>query len=227
MSKLVLPLGRPTPSENSSSTDSDISKKYQKLDPIDHILKKPGMYVGGIEEIEVPLWILEKGKFIEKEIKYSPGLYKIFDEIIVNAYDQTIRDNTVNVIKVDIDRKNNRISVYNDGKGIDVVIHPKEKIYVPELIFGHLMTSTNFDDESPRITGGIHGLGAKLTAIFSKYFEVEVGDAVHKKKFNQVYKHNLKIKSTPKISNYNGEGYVKITFKPDLKYFGLENLMMI
>lgn len=204
--------------------NTDISKKYQKLEPIDHILKKPGMYVGGIEEIEVPLWILHNGKFIEKEIRYPPALYKIFDEIIVNAYDQTIRDKTVTVIKIDIDVKKNRISVYNNGKGIDVVMHPKEKIYVPELIFGHLMTSTNFDDDTPRITGGTHGLGAKLTAIFSKYFEVQVGDAVHKKHFVQTYKNNLKIKSTPQITNYDKDGYVKITFEPDLKYFKLNNI---
>jgi DNA topoisomerase-2 len=210
------------------SKNINIAKKYQKLSPVEHVLKRPGMYIGGIETIEDSLWILDQSKdpnkIVEKIVSYSPGLYKIFDEIIVNAYDQSIVDPTLNLIKVNInvDKDNNEITVYNNGKGIDVVMHPKEKVYVPELIFGHLRTSTSFDEEKVRITGGIHGLGAKLTAIFSTYFKVEVGDPVHKKKFSQYYKNNLSFKSKPVISNYDKkDGYVKITFKPDLKYFGL------
>lgn len=203
---------------------NDIAKKYQKLDPIEHVLKRPGMYIGGIDEIENNIFVLDGEKIISKKINYSPGLYKIFDEIIVNAYDQTVRDTTVNTIKVNFQKNKNEISVFNNGKGIDVVIHPKEKIYVPELIFGHLRTSTSFGEES-RITGGIHGLGAKLTAILSIYFKVEVGDTKNKKKFTQIYKNNLKEKSKPIIEKYTGpEGYVKITFKPDLKYFKLKEI---
>jgi DNA topoisomerase-2 len=221
----------------------DISKKYQKLTSIEHILLRPGMYIGGVDEIEDSLWVSDKisdnntnntDKIIYKQIKYSPGLYKIFDEILVNAYDQTIRDKTVTKIKIDIDQKNNKITVYNNGVGIDVVIHPKEKIYVPELIFAHLRTSTSFDKDNNTkdkdnnnisITGGIHGYGAKLTAIFSKKFNVEVGDIKNKKKFSQYYKNNLSFKSTPNISPFNlKEGYVKITFEPDLNYFKLKEL---
>jgi DNA topoisomerase-2 len=184
------------------------------------------MYIGGVEEGENTVFILQDNKIIEKTILYPPGLYKIFDELIVNAYDQTIRDHTLSNIKVDIDQSKNIITVFNDGKGIDVVLHPTEKIYVPELIFSHLLTSTTFDDKGkPRITGGVHGLGAKLTAIFSKYFKVEVGDSVHKKKFVQYYKNNLSFKSNPIISDYDKpKGYVKITFQPDLKYFGLKEM---
>lgn len=205
----------------------DITKKYQKLSPIQHVLKRPGMYIGGVDEVDQDVWIFEEkeDKIIEKNIKFSPGLYKIFDEIIVNAYDQTIRDPTVTTIKVDIDEEKNQITVFNNGKGIDVVIHPKEKIYVPELIFAHLRTSTTFAEEEGRITGGVHGLGAKLTAIFSSYFKVEVGDPVNKKKFSQFYKNNLSSISKPVVGDYaKGDGYVKITFVPDLKYFKLNDL---
>jgi len=205
--------------------NKDISTKYQKLTHIEHILKRPGMYIGGIEEIDGNVYVLSNNKIIEKNIKYSPGLYKIFDEIIVNAYDQSIKDNTLTVIKVNINKEKNQISVYNDGIGIDVIMHPKEKIYVPELIFGHLMTSTSFDESKPRITGGIHGLGAKLTAIFSKYFKVDIGDSINQKKFSQIYKNHLSNKSSPIIDKYNEKkGYVKITFEPDLKYFKLTEL---
>ena len=203
----------------------DIATKYQKLTPIEHILKRPGMYIGGIEEIENDMWILVGNKIIKKLIVFSPGLYKIFDEIIVNTYDQTIRDETLSTIKVNINEKINEITVFNDGVGIDVVIHPIEKIYVPELIFSHLLTSTSFDESKVSITGGIHGLGVKLTSIFSKYFKVEVGDPINKRSFSQIYKNNLSIKSKPIISNYNkSTGYVKITFRPDLNYFKLKNI---
>src|SRR3972149_7278980 len=183
----------------------DIAKKYQKLTSLQHVLKRPGMYIGGVEEIENNIWIYneEFHNITEKTIKYIPGLYKIFDEIIVNSYDQTIRDKTVANIKVDFDKEKNMISVYNDGTGIDVVMHPKEKIYVPELIFGHLRTGTSFEEDNVRITGGIHGLGAKLTAIFSTYFKVEVGDPVNKKSFSQIYKNNLSSRSTPVIKPYD------------------------
>jgi DNA topoisomerase-2 len=188
-------------------------------------MKRPSMYIGPIEEMNYLVWILDDNKIIEKEISYSAGLYKIFDEIIVNAYDQTIRDSTVSYISVHINKDRNQISIYNDGKGIDVVIHPKEKIYVPELIFGYLMTSTSFDENVIRITGGVHGLGAKLTAIFSRYFKVEVGDPINKKSFSQIYKKNLSIRTKPIIKDYNKpNGYVRITFQPDLKYFKINEL---
>lgn len=202
-----------------------IESKYQKIDPIEHILKRPGMYIGGVDEIENLMWVLEDNSIIEKIIKFVPGLYKIFDEIIVNAYDQTVTDETLSTIKVNIDIKDNQITVYNDGRGIDVVIHKEYGIYVPELIFGELLTSTHFDEDTVRITGGLHGLGAKLTAIFSKEFEVEIGDNINHKKFYQIYKNNLSYKSKPKISAYNKTiGYVKITFRPDLEYFKIDHI---
>lgn len=206
----------------------DISSKYQKLTPIEHILKRPGMYIGGVDKIEQDVFILndqdkDKISIENKTVVYSPGLYKIFDEIIVNAYDQSLRDDTLTKIKVSIDKQKNQLIIENDGKGIPVVIHPKYKIYIPELIFGHLLTSTSFNEmkeKHEKITGGIHGLGAKLTAIFSSYFKIEVGDPKNKKKFSQTYKKNLSDKSKPIISNYNqNNGYVKITFRPDLTYF--------
>lgn len=206
---------------------SNIEKTYKRLSQLEHVLKRPAMYIGQVDESENNVWVLDKNnnKIIEKSITYSPGLYKLFDEIIVNAYDQTIRDKTVDLIKINIDKKSNTISVFNNGKGIDVVIHPKEKIYVPELIFGSLLTSTSFDESKIRITGGIHGLGAKLTAIFSTSFKVEVGDPINKKSFSQTYKNNLSQRSKPEIKQYTKpDGYVKITFKPDLKYFKLKEL---
>ena len=155
---------------------SEISQKYKKLTQIEHVIKKPGMYIGEVKPRQEFQWIYNKDekKMEYKEIVYSPGLYKIFDEIIVNALDETTRDKTITEMKININQ--DTISVFNDGVGIPIVIHPEHKIYVPELIFANLLTSTNYGDNDKRVTGGTHGLGAKLTAIFSKEMIVEIGD---------------------------------------------------
>lgn len=73
-----------------------------------------------------------------RTITYVPGFFKIFDEILVNAADNKINDPTMDTIKVNINRENNSISVWNNGKGIPVEMHSKEGIMIPELIFGNL-----------------------------------------------------------------------------------------
>ncbi len=206
---------------------SSIEKKYQKLSQIEHILKRPGMYIGPVDPSNQLTWVYNKSrsKMVQKTIKYSAGLYKLFDEILMNALDETTRDKSLKNIKVNVFENTGKISVYNDGKGIDVVMHPKHKIYVPELIFSHLLTSTSYDSSKISTAAGTHGLGAKLTAVFSKYFEVDIGDPVHKKRFFQTYQNNLGTKSKPQITSYNESfGYVRITFIPDYKYFSLTNL---
>ena len=60
----------------------------------------------------------------------------VIDEIIVNAADNFQRDKTMTMIKIEIDPGQNKISVWNNGKGIPVAIHKEHNIYVPEMIFG-------------------------------------------------------------------------------------------
>lgn len=206
---------------------TSIETKYQKLSQLEHILKRPGMYIGPVDATSQLSWVYNesKSKMIQRNVKYSSGLYKLFDEILMNALDETTRDTSLKNIKVNIYQNTGKISVYNDGKGIDVVMHPKHKIYVPELIFSHLLTSTSYDSSKVSTAAGTHGLGAKLTAVFSKYFEVDIGDPVHKKRFFQTYQNNLSEKSKPQITSFTeSTGYVKITFLPDYKYFSMDNL---
>lgn len=92
----------------------------------------------------------------------------------------------MDTIKVDINKEENSISIYNNGKGIPVEIHAVEKVYVPELIFGHLLTSSNYDDLEKKVTGGRNGYGAKLCNIFSNEFTIETADLASKRKFRQV-----------------------------------------
>ncbi|CAG8482548.1 2580_t:CDS:10 [Diversispora eburnea] len=130
----------------------------------------------------------------------------------------------MDTIRVNIDKEQNVISVYNNGKGIPIEIHKEEGIYVPELIFGHLLTSSNYNDDEKKVTGGRNGYGAKLTNIFSTEFIVETANKGIKKKYHQVFKNNMSITEKPKITSYSKDEYTKITFKPDLSKFNLTEL---
>jgi DNA topoisomerase-2 len=131
------------------------------------------------------------------------------------------------IIKVEINQQKNLISVYNNGKGIPVQIHKEHNIYIPELIFGNLLTSSNYNDSIKKITGGRNGFGAKLTNIFSRKFIIETVDTKNKKKYIQTFLKNMSEKLEPEITAINKDeedDYTKITFEPDLKKFKMKDL---
>ena len=110
----------------------------------------------------------------------------------------------------------------NNGRGIPIEMHKEHGVYVPELIFGHMMTSSNYDDDEKKVVGGRNGFGAKLCNIFSSQFTVET--AHKKKKFKMTWTGNMMEKKSPKIGTLSGEDYTKITFRPDLKRFKVDAL---
>ena len=175
-----------------------MAENYKKYSQIEHVLARPGMYVGDTKCTTNDCWIITDNKAELKTCKWNPGIFKIFDEILVNAADEVQRNKSVKCIKVKIE--NNEISVFNDS-GIPIEIHPEYKVYVPELIFANLLTSSNYDDSQKRTTGGLNGLGAKLTAIFSEYFTVET--AKDGNKYTQTFENNLSKINKPKISTSN------------------------
>ncbi|KRH91943.1 DNA topoisomerase type II, partial [Pseudoloma neurophilia] len=200
-----------------------IEELYQKKTPIEHILLRPETYIGPVDQHTQQMYILQGDRIISKEINYVPGLYKIFDEILVNAADNKIRDPKMNKLIVDINK--DKISVYNNGKGIPIKIHKKENVYVPELIFGQLLTSSNYDDKEKKVTGGRNGYGAKLCNIFSKEFIIETADKEEGLYYYQKYSKNMSIKEEPIIKEKKiNESFTKITFIPDLKRFHMEEM---
>jgi len=201
-----------------------IEEKYQKKTQLEHILLRPDSYVGDDSIKTEYMWIYDNEKIIKKEIKYVPALYKIFDEILVNASDHSHNDNSCDIIKVNICKESNTISVFNNGNGIDVVEHAIHKIYIPELLFGDFLTSSNYDDTEKRTTGGRNGFGAKLTNAFSTFFSIETVDNNRKLKFYQEFENNLSKRSNPVITSTKENSYTKITFKPDLSKFKLKEL---
>ncbi|EOY18139.1 Topoisomerase II isoform 3 [Theobroma cacao] len=202
-----------------------IEETYQKKTQLEHILLRPDTYIGSIEQHTQRLWVYENDEMVHRDIKYVPGLYKIFDEILVNAADNKQRDPSMDSVKVVIDAEQNLISVYNNGDGVPVEVHQEEGVYVPELIFGHLLTSSNYDDTVKKTTGGRNGYGAKLTNIFSTEFIIETADGKRQKKYKQVFSNNMGKKSEPVISKCKeAENWTKVTFKPDLAKFNMTHL---
>ncbi|KAM3718770.1 DNA topoisomerase 2 top-2 [Dirofilaria immitis] len=204
-----------------------IEKIYQKKSQLEHILLRPDTYIGSVERTDkAPMWIYdaETERIVQRDISYVPGLYKIFDEILVNAADNKQRDPKMNLIKININKETNEISVFNNGKGIPVVLHKVEQLYVPELIFGTLLTSSNYDDSERKVTGGRNGYGAKLCNIFSTEFTVETSSKEYGKAFKQTWKNNMTKDKDPFINKSSGEDFTRITFKPDLTKFKMAAL---
>ncbi|XP_025972113.1 DNA topoisomerase 2-alpha [Dromaius novaehollandiae] len=197
-----------------------VERIYQKKTQLEHILLRPDTYIGSVELVTQQMWVFDEDVGLNcRDVTYVPGLYKIFDEILVNAADNKQRDKSMSCIKITIDPENNMISVWNNGKGIPVVEHKVEKVYVPALIFGQLLTSSNYDDDEKKVTGGRNGYGAKLCNIFSTKFTVETACREYKKLFKQTWTDNMGKAGEMKLKYFDGEDYTCITFQPDLSKF--------
>lgn len=208
---------------------SNVTDEYEEKDLRTHIYENSDTYAGSDQMIKAPLPMMDE---TQKEIKiseceYIPVIYKCFDEIIVNARDQRERlkdrEGAVNLteIKIDIDKENGVISIYNNGDSIKVEKH-SSGLYNPNLIFGRLLTSGNYKKGEKRTVGGKNGYGAKIVNIFSESFDVEVGDRHTKKKYTQHFYDNMKGVDEPVIKKFSGKPYTKITWKTDFKRFEID-----
>jgi DNA topoisomerase-2 len=202
------------------SKDKSIEETYQKKSQLEHVLHRPGMYIGDIDKVTAERWVYDDGKMIRKQLTFSPGLYKIFDEIFTNATDHSQRDPTLKKIEVNIDKETGEITIANDGEGIPVEIHKELGKYVPEIIFGEFHTSSNYDDTEKRTVGGLNGYGSKLTNAFSTKFEVTIADS--KNCYSQTWENNMSEKSIPVITK-SKKSFVKISFIPDYSRFQMPN----
>ncbi|KAK2614052.1 hypothetical protein N8I77_000912 [Diaporthe amygdali] len=206
-----------------SSKTKTATETYQKLTQLEHIIKRPDTYIGSVERTESSMWIYNKEKCLMEYRKTSfvPGFYKIFDEILVNAADNKQRDKGMSYIKITIDRENGEISVENDGKGIPVEMHEKEGCYIPEMVFGHLLAGSNFDDNEKKTVGGRNGYGAKLCNVFSTEFSLECQDSTNCKRYKATWRDNMSKMDKAKITSNKTKDFVRVTFKPDFKRFGM------
>ena len=207
-----------------------MSEEVKKLTHIEHILQRPDSYVDSVLQSRCNIWCLDdEGKsFVQRELSYSPAVLKIFDEVLVNAIDRSsLYPSEVKHINVLVDKENGIISVENDGPlgGISVRVHQEEQVYNPELTFGHLLTSTNYNDNDERVVGGRNGYGAKLANIYSSLFVVNIKDGVEKKTYHQKWEKNMSVCNPAKIKEYKGKtSSVTITFVPDWSKFEMSGM---
>ena len=205
-----------------------MTESIQKLTHVEHILKRPDSYVGPVSRVYEPYWVRADEGFEKKMLAYSPALLKIFDEILVNAIDRnSLYPKNTTSISVSIDREAGTISVENNGPlgGIAIKMHEKEGIWNPELTFGHLLTSTNYDDNEKRVVGGRNGYGAKLANVYSTKFTVTIKDGENKKKYTQTWTKNMRACDPPKITSHSAAtSSVCISFTPEWFLFGMSGL---
>lgn len=197
-----------------------IDEKYKKLDDIDHVLLRPGMYIGSIKPHTSEKWIINNKKQTQlKRLTYNPGFLKIFDEVITNSVDESKRKGSnLNIIKVKVSKDS--ISVWDNG-GIDVIKHKEHKEWIPEMIFSNLKSGSNFNDKEERYWAGTNGVGSTITNIYSDKFIISTCDG--KKVFKQTFKNNMRNRTKPSIKK-SKKNHTQITFNPDLKRFGLKEI---
>ena len=225
MSKTTKPMNK---------NDTALAEQYQQKTDKQHILDNPDTYIGSVENVDSSLWVYnEQTNRIEwRDIEYIPGLYKLFDEGIVNCRDHVVRmiqsnileKKFVSYIDTTIDSEG-MITMSNDGNGIDIAKHPEYDIWIPEMVFGHLRTSTNYNKNEKRIVGGKNGFGFKLVLIWSTYGRVETVDHIRGLKYVQEFHNNLDTIDPPKITKTTSmKPYTKVSFKPDYQRLGIQNL---
>lgn len=206
-----------------------VEEQFKRKTLHQHILDRPGMYIGSISSDKVTMYVYDDdvNGILKKDVQIVLGLYKIYDEILVNASDNSVRDSKCNRIDVNIDPENGTIEVKNNGTSVPVEFHKDEQMFVPEMIFGTLLTSGNYNDDEERVVGGQNGLGAKATNIYSSWFDIEIQDTIRHKKYYQRFKNNMYEREKPIITDLAKtvtDSYTKIKFLPDYKKFGIEKL---
>ena len=198
-----------------------VDKKFKKLDDIDHVILRPGMYIGSIKPHKSIKWLLDSDKMSQSEITYNPGLLKIFDEIVTNSVDESKRqESNLNTIKVTVDKSTGYINIWDNG-GIPVVKHSEHKEWIPEMIFSNLKAGSNFDDTEERSWAGTNGVGSTLTNIYSKKFTVTTCDG--KNHFTQTFSDNMRKRTAPKTKK-STKGFTEIEYLVDFEKFGLTGI---
>lgn len=210
--------------------------QYEQMDQITHIHERSDMYVGASTRQ------LERNEYVVKvagdaanqadnpviykkdHIKYSPALLRVFVEALSNAIDNVWRSAQAKThctkIKVDLDPVTGRTTIWNDGLAIPIEVHEKSGLYNPELIFGHLLTSSNYDDGEERMTSGRNGLGIKLTNVFSSEFTVKAYDPTTHSLFQKTWRNNMRDSEKHKITHPKTKsGYTEVSWIPDFEKF--------
>lgn len=205
-------------------------QNYRKVNQIEHVLKRPDMYMDDIKPDTFTDFVYddESNKIVNKTLTESPAIIRLFTEVISNAIDNYQRslntDTPCTMIKVTHDEENDKVTIWNDGQVIPVELHEEEKVYNHTLVFSHMLSSSNYDDEgdNKREGSGLNGLGVKLVNIFSKEFQVRGFDPNNNKLFTQKWMNNLSETDGPNVATSKKftKGFTEVSFILDFERFG-------
>ena len=169
------------------------ASKIDKLEGLEAVRKRPGMYIGDPDE---------------------RGLHHCVFEVLDNSVDEHLAGHCEHIeVGMHVDGS---ISIADDGRGIPVDMHPKFKMPAVELVLTNLHAGGKFDQGAYKYSGGLHGVGAKCVNALSEWFEVEISrdEKLYHMEFAQG-------KTTSKLSviGKSKKTGTKITFKPDAEIF--------
>lgn len=197
---------------------------YQLYTQKQHIYEVTDTYIGSDEKIARTEWLYDftSNRMVPATITVPQGVERLFLEIVSNAGDNSARSwgSGIDPGQIDVHMDRRTIIVRNGGTPIPVEMHPQHGIWVPQMIFGTLLTSSNYDKTVIRMGCGRNGYGAKLVNIFSKLFTIEIGDPIRKLKYTQIWQNNMDVRHEPAIVPYEGPAYVQIAYEMDFARFG-------
>lgn len=206
---------------------SSSAANYDRMTHKQHIMSVTDTYVGSDEKIPRMTNVLVTDptlRIVPSNIDLPEAVEHLFIEILSNASDNALRSKKAGldpgVIQIRADSR--AVTIRNGGITIPIEMHPTEGIYAPQMIFGCLLTSSNYDKDKDRDGCGRNGYGAKLVNIFSKTFQVRVGDSERGLSYEQLWMNNMDDVYEPTIERYNGPNYVEIAYELDFGRFGYD-----
>lgn len=200
------------------------------MDQIEHILRRSEIYVGSknIKTIEEYVAVKDEDtyKIMKKEIEYTPALLRIFIECLSNALDNVERSKKTETkctkIMITINEESGETIIWNDGDVVPIEIND-EGMYNHSMIFGQLLTGSNYNDDEERLLSGVNGLGAKACNVMSTTFSVYGVDPVNGKSLRQTWTNNMRVTSGPVVKDCKlKKGFTEIKYVPDFNLFGLK-----
>lgn len=207
---------------------TDLSTAYQRKTHREHILSLPDTYIGSIETAQEEVFLRDGDTFKATTIPFNPGFYKLIDELLVNAHDHAIRLRQKNsetpVKSIKIGCNATHFGMMNDGEPIDVAEHPEHKVWIPQMIFGELLTSANYNKDEKKLVGGKNGYGVKLVNIFAKEMAIEIVDQPRGLVYSQLFKNNMTEIEKPVIKKSKHKSLVSIGWAPDFARFGMKEI---
>lgn len=212
-----------------------VEERYKKHDLRSHILEISDTWVGSVEPQPIETYLYDDATqhMVKREIIYTPALLKVTDEVVSNSGDQSVRltmpdapsdAKQVKNIWITANKETGRITVTNDGDGIDIEMHPEHKVWIPTMIFGQLLSSSNYNQSEEKLVVGRNGVGANLANIFSSEFTVETVDHRRRKIFYQRWFNNMAEHDEPIIKAYTKTPFTRVSFTPDYPRFGMKSM---